>query len=247
MEFINSLPGGENLWVGGDFNCHNVVWGSQRTDAVGEEVFVEFSNSDLLLLNDGTRTYIDSSSGLPSCLYLSFVSPNLKTEAKWVVLVDNLLSDHFPIVTLLDIQSPIVMHKSHRYKLSKVCPTGWLLFTEELDRELIASPGLHGSSPVNEYNRLCRIIHRTVERSFLRDSRQGEGRRQGRGQGRKRKVSRAPWWNEACEEETRGEKRPYEILDWIRVLTIVSRRWNVRQRRYFTKQRPNHSGNTARS
>ena len=87
----------------GDFNSHNILWGSKINDCNGKIVDKFVMDHDLLLLNDGTGTRIDPHSGKLSSLDLSFVTPNLGSRCLWKVMPYTFRSDHFCI--LIQIQS----------------------------------------------------------------------------------------------------------------------------------------------
>ena len=93
------LPSSRNLFVLGDFNCHQPLWDSRGTsDPNGEEVFDWVISSDLLPLNDpDTPTLLYRSS--PD---ISFAPSSLVLSCSWEVLQD-LGSDHLPILLFVPL------------------------------------------------------------------------------------------------------------------------------------------------
>ena len=93
------LPSSRNLFILGDFNCHQPLWDSRNTsDPRGEEVFDWVISSDLLPLNDpGTPTLFNCSSGCRSSPDISFAPSSLALSCSWEVLQD-LGSDSLPIL-----------------------------------------------------------------------------------------------------------------------------------------------------
>lgn len=79
----------------GDFNSHNSLWGSVKTDKRGRDIESFLSDSNLLLLNDGSPTF--TRPGYYSHLDLSFASSSLADRTSWSVFGDTLGSDHFPV------------------------------------------------------------------------------------------------------------------------------------------------------
>lgn len=89
---------GNIIWCG-DFNAHNLLWGSDKTDYNGG-VLEEFLDSkNLVCLNDGRKTRIDVSSGKESVLDLTFASSSLAPLCEWRVNNKSFGSDHYLVVS----------------------------------------------------------------------------------------------------------------------------------------------------
>ena len=71
---ILSVTSCRSIVVCGDFNAHNVSWGSRETDLRGRILMKFIDDSNLFLLNTGIPTYIGSSL---SCIDVSLCSTNL--------------------------------------------------------------------------------------------------------------------------------------------------------------------------
>ena len=101
------LPSSRNLFILGDFNCHQPLWNSRGTsDPRGEEVFDWVISSDLLPLNDlDTPTLLHRSSGSRSSPDISFASSTLALDCSWEVLQD-LGADHLRILLSVPL-SPV--------------------------------------------------------------------------------------------------------------------------------------------
>lgn len=56
---IDSIPNRQATGIGGDSNCHNAAWGSNRTDNIADHLLTSFTDSGFLLLNDTSHTYIN--------------------------------------------------------------------------------------------------------------------------------------------------------------------------------------------
>ena len=82
----------------GDFNGHSTVWGSDVTSARGLMLENLFSDLNLCLLNDGSKTHYYSANGGFSSIDLSVCDPSLVLEFEWKVHGDLCGSDHFPII-----------------------------------------------------------------------------------------------------------------------------------------------------
>jgi exonuclease III len=81
----------------GDFNAHNEIWGSKRTDNRGELLRRLTENENLVLLNTGSNTRFNAIDGTFSAIDLTFSSPTIATDCIWET--DTYLhgSDHYPI------------------------------------------------------------------------------------------------------------------------------------------------------
>ena len=81
----------------GDFNSHSPLWGSTRRDAGGFRLEQLLDDENIILLNTGAATYLNSRSNEFSCIDLSFASPSVASRMQWMVMDDMGDSDHFPI------------------------------------------------------------------------------------------------------------------------------------------------------
>jgi len=81
----------------GNFNAHNPIWGSTKTDPRGKEIEKLLDKDNIALLNDSTPSHINLANGNFSCIDLAFCSSSLAHRIEWKVLPDIFSSDHFPI------------------------------------------------------------------------------------------------------------------------------------------------------
>lgn len=93
---IKQLP--KPFIITGDFNSHNVRWGSLKTDNRGKEIDKILENDNLVLLNSMEPTHINSYNGNLSNIDLTFANASLSQRLDWSVLNNITSSDHFPIV-----------------------------------------------------------------------------------------------------------------------------------------------------
>ena len=94
---IFSLTG--KVIVVGDFNAHNTMWKSDKSDIRGlciEEMIEKFN---FVSLNNGTPTYQKANGGM-SVLDLSFASNTLANKCEWAIAENSTWgSDHVACVT----------------------------------------------------------------------------------------------------------------------------------------------------
>lgn len=81
----------------GDFNAHNKLWGSTRTDPRGRLIEDAIIDNSLHLFNDGTPTYICPSTLKESSIDLSIGTANISDLFTWHVMRNPLGSDHYPV------------------------------------------------------------------------------------------------------------------------------------------------------
>lgn len=79
LEEIGSQNNGNIVWCG-DFNGHNTLLGSERTDSNGQIYRRDIDEMNLICLNDGRGTRIDLKTGKESILDLSLVSSSIANQ-----------------------------------------------------------------------------------------------------------------------------------------------------------------------
>lgn len=99
----------------GDFNSHNIIWGSKNTNKKGKNLENVINN--LCLLNDKSNTYLHPAFGIYSAIDLSLCDPVIFMDYNWKVLDDSWGSDHYPII--LNTSEAMEIHLP-RWKLNKV-------------------------------------------------------------------------------------------------------------------------------
>ena len=83
----------------GDFNSHNMCWGSRNTDARGRKIMDFVDSCDLVVLNTGDPTYCGST---PSCIDLTFCSASVSLGSTWKVCRESLGSTHCIVETCIN-------------------------------------------------------------------------------------------------------------------------------------------------
>ena len=122
-EFL-SQPCNKNIIILGDFNSHNPIWGSCKTDNNGTLLQDFMENNDLVLLNDGSPTRYDVARNIYSAIDLSIVTSSIANKCHWQVLPDKFDSDHF----LISIEL-VVNNNNNKYNINT--------------RNVFASPAYH--------------------------------------------------------------------------------------------------------
>ena len=107
------LPSSRNLFILGNFNCHDLLWDSKGIfDPCGKEVFDWVISSDPIPLNDyDIPTLLHRSTGIRSSPDISFASSSSALSCFWEVLQD-LGSDYLPILLTVFL-SPAFRRNKH--------------------------------------------------------------------------------------------------------------------------------------
>ena len=101
IDLISQL--GPIFLIQGDFNAHNILWGSQTINSRGKIVEKIINDHNLVIMNSGDPTHFSLQYRTFSCIDLTIVSPLLAGYYQWEVIDDLHGSDHFP--TLLNLLS----------------------------------------------------------------------------------------------------------------------------------------------
>lgn len=115
--------------VVGDFNAHNIAWGSVRTTRRGRELLELADSHDLCLLNDGSPTFIRANR-CSSCLDVAFMSRELVTRNSWFVDVESHGSDHIP--TYITVRGFHVDRASH----NRTSCMDWTCFRDSVEQRI---------------------------------------------------------------------------------------------------------------
>ena len=89
----------------GDFNSHNIIWGSKTTNKRGQilEKIINrhkgiVRSPDLSIYNQNSQTHLNPSPGLFSAIELTLSDPSIFTDYNWSVYKDPCGSDHYPMI-----------------------------------------------------------------------------------------------------------------------------------------------------
>ena len=93
---IDQLP--TPFVICGDFNGHSMTWGCDKNNSWGDRIGDFITENNICLLNDGSYTYLHSSTGTFTAIDLSLCSPDILMEIDFMVESDSYGSDHFPII-----------------------------------------------------------------------------------------------------------------------------------------------------
>ncbi|KAG1676583.1 RNA-directed DNA polymerase from mobile element jockey [Nymphon striatum] len=170
----------------GDFNGHNLLWGSRVTNPRGRTIENIILNTNLCLYNDTSMTYLDLSAGTYSALDLTLCHPSLFQDFTWMVDGDLHTSDHFPIH--VKGNGPPVKGRPQRWKLHKA---DWTVFKQLCAEQLNISSFAEIS---DQYSEFITILLEVAEISIPKTSQYP-------------KRFNKPWFNKDCKDAVRERKR----------------------------------------
>ena len=99
--------------VCGDLNCHNPLWGSSKLDHNGQTIEDVITSNNLVCINSGEGTRVNSSHGTLFCIDVTFSSPRIAAKCNWTILNDTWGSDHCQI--LIELNMPIYTQLSQSH------------------------------------------------------------------------------------------------------------------------------------
>ncbi|KAG5889097.1 hypothetical protein JTB14_002125 [Gonioctena quinquepunctata] len=112
----------------GDFNAHNPLWGSERIDHRGRIIEGIIDELDLVILNTGEGTFINSRSNKLSAIDLSICSHEITPVLKWQCLEEQ-NTDHIPISIECAVQK-VDKRRTIKWITDKA---NWDLYREKLN------------------------------------------------------------------------------------------------------------------
>ena len=136
-EWINIFSSHSNLIIGGDFNAHHGLWGSDFSNKEGAKLANAIDSTNLIVLNNGLSTRLVSPNVRKSCVDVTLASPNLSPLLDWNLSQDTLGSDHFPIIMQLQVDSADEAHIIYPSQKWRLGTADWELFNRHLENHFI--------------------------------------------------------------------------------------------------------------
>jgi len=147
----------------GDFNAHHHAWGNARVDHHEEFILHAYDDYQMVLLNDGSSTFISFAGTTVSTVDLTIASCKLGTLSTAFTLPNLYGSDHFSCQCHNLRHFSLFLWYSHKLKLSDIfnsllSTSGFSFINTSINLISSSSSPL---SPLQEYDLFC---------SFLKDS-----------------------------------------------------------------------------
>ena len=144
----------------GDFNGHNILWGSKDINDKGRIIESFIDNHGLCLYNTKTPTYLHPATGTYTSLDLSICFPTLLLDYDWKVHDDLCGSDHFPV--LLNNIGPDLDEPVSRWKLNKA---DWAQFQTLSTTRLLEDTVRKADDPIESFaSILINIAEKTYQK-----------------------------------------------------------------------------------
>lgn len=110
-ELIDQLEG--PFLIMGDMNGHHYAWGSRKTDGRGIAVLRVAEEKNLIVMNDGTLTFLRGDQ--QSAIDVTMASSSILGKLRWKIQDDSMGSDHCPI-EIYGTDAPIEAKRRPRWK-----------------------------------------------------------------------------------------------------------------------------------
>ena len=150
----------------GDFNAKSEVWDNQvaegniQTDDRGELIEEWLSSTNMICLNNGSRTRTDRNDGTDSAPDISFVHSSLAEKFTWRV-EDQLGSDHKPMIITYEDELNIPVTKNiPKYKW-RLRDANWAKYQQETEKEV---KYIEDGSPEEMETDLREMMFQTAEK-----------------------------------------------------------------------------------
>lgn len=124
--------GNEKTLIAGDFNGHHSNW-SSKSDTRGRQIFESIFENSYISLNDGAHTRVKLVNGIVQNTSpdISIVSVDNALKYDWLVLNENLGSDHLIIKMKLNVSQSNLTKKKRNFKKAE-----WTKYRACLESEL---------------------------------------------------------------------------------------------------------------
>ena len=196
-DLIKQLP--KPFIIAGDFNSHNTLWGSQRTNGRGKILHEILNDPDILLLNNTQSTYFNITNGSFSAIDLSLCSASIGHRLKWEVLEDLYDSDHFPILMEIPSLNPNNFNQEPKWK---ICKADWKVYQEFMEKtvDTLIEPSDENRNKVdNIVQSFINLITKAADLSIPKTS-TGLHKHE------------VPWWNEEVEKSIKDKKHAFNVF-----------------------------------
>lgn len=159
LRFFEAIKRHNRFIITGDFNAHHTWWGSDHVCAEGEGMNEAMEKMEMVLLNDGTPTFISHAYGTESCSDLTITDDSSVLLCEWKVLEDGWGSDHFPIQVEMGIPPKYVENIGANTRIYSNNKMQWDLFSETIEKAVQNDEILNSQAAVTEkYTSIVNLI-----------------------------------------------------------------------------------------
>lgn len=211
--------------MGGDLNCHHPAWGSTRTSSAGKALLAQLDNSNLVILNDGSRTFITYPDAHNSVLDLSIISSHLLNDTTWTTLSDTGSSDHLPVDIKIKLNSTVITHiHSHQISLRNVSWSSFSNYLTEYTQRPNTRTNINQLTTEEKYIEIISTITEAIRHSTNNKKKSTTIRKI---------PSTLPWWDSKCDELVRARKQALKTFSHTPTLQnlIILKKTEAKTRR----------------
>ena len=150
----------------GDFNSHNIIWGSKMTNKRGQILEKIINSYNLCLHNQNSQTHLNPSSGSFSAIDLTLSDPSIFTDYNWRVYKDPFGSDHYPIImenSTIKNSEPQIKPLWRNFKRAN-----WKSYKKLCLTTLIPESNTNQEEPIIHFtNTLITIANKTIPKTTI--------------------------------------------------------------------------------
>ena len=192
------------------------------------------------MLNDNTKTHIDTRSGAKSNLDLIISTLNIREKINVTVLDDLHGSDHFPVFFDIQIYKNLYTRKTLKIKTIR---TDWKKFTMELDEKYneFLLNNYNILPPSKKYEYFVNIVTNALKSS--------NPKRHTNNSKRKNANNPAPWWSDQCNKVKKERKEAYakwettkclaDLIDYKRAHALATKTFKTEKKKNILSVLPN--------
>ena len=210
LALIQELP--EPFIITGDLNSRSPVWGDVLTCRRADMLLEVVRDTDLCILNTGSKTHVHKQTGTLTCVDLTLASSNIALDITWETHLDLCGSDHYPIL-LKEVNNEVQQGEA-RYKIEDA---DWRLFT------VLTAINMreHEGKSVSEVEEVFRCLVIDAANAAIPQT------------APKGRYHPIPWWNDECsktQEDRKAAIRRYRRTRSLEDKVELNRRTAIARR-----------------
>lgn len=193
-DLIKQLP--KPFILLGDFNSHNTIWGSNKSDTRGRQMENIIDEEDLIILNNGQPTHFNMSNGRLSAIDLTLCSTAIAPKCNWGVLEQLHDSDHFPILLYVDCPHsiPDSFARSLKWNYDKA---NWEQYKKCISKLLNQQDIFEENDDIDRIIQTFSNVITIATYESIKYTRPTN------------KTRSVPWWNDECGDAIKRSKRAF--------------------------------------
>lgn len=172
----------------GDLNAHHPLWGSSEISQRGKIIESVIDEENLVLLNNGENTYVNSNTGMGSCIDICCCSDQLAGSLELTVSNDSHGSDHIPLI----LSMPYMLQEKECLPKWKIEEADWEKYRNTIEIS-------YRDDVTEQIELITRQIIKAAEQSIPKT----------KGIVREKQV---PWWNNEVASAVKARRKALRNL-----------------------------------